>query len=186
MGHVDIDDPFFRVVLCHVQIRGLLRTATRRGFASDARSSDLGLEVDEWMRRQMTDLSWYFVCGRCEAKWFAPQPEVACPRCRQHCVSRERLVPPWSRLQVSSMPQTEPSMSSNVRSVNNRRAADDVTLITAQQLAGCLQVSKRSLWRLRTAGQLPEPVRLGSSALATLGHQGLARRQMPGRWGPRF
>jgi predicted DNA-binding transcriptional regulator AlpA len=33
-------------------------------------------------------------------------------------------------------------------------------LITADQLAVWLQVSVRSLWRLRSAGQIPPPVRL--------------------------
>jgi len=33
-------------------------------------------------------------------------------------------------------------------------------LITAEELAGLLQVSIRSLWRLRSAGQIPPPIRL--------------------------
>ncbi|MBX9787856.1 MAG: helix-turn-helix domain-containing protein [Pirellulales bacterium] len=33
-------------------------------------------------------------------------------------------------------------------------------LITADQLAAWLQVSVRSLWRLRSAGQIPPPLRL--------------------------
>jgi excisionase family DNA binding protein len=36
-------------------------------------------------------------------------------------------------------------------------------LITADQLAKWLQVSKRSLWRLRSAGEIPEPMRLGGA-----------------------
>lgn len=39
--------------------------------------------------------------------------------------------------------------------------ASDTTLITAEQLAGTLQVSKRTLWRMRSAGQLPRPLRIG-------------------------
>ena len=36
-------------------------------------------------------------------------------------------------------------------------------LITAAELAKLLQVSTRTLWRLRSAGQLPEAVRLGGA-----------------------
>ena len=36
-------------------------------------------------------------------------------------------------------------------------------LITARKLAQLLEVSTRTLWRLRSAGQLPEPMRLGGA-----------------------
>ena len=36
-------------------------------------------------------------------------------------------------------------------------------LITARKLAQLLEVSTRTLWRLRSAGQLPEPIRLGGA-----------------------
>ena len=36
-------------------------------------------------------------------------------------------------------------------------------LITATELAELLQVSKRTLWRLRSAGHLPQAVRLGGT-----------------------
>ena len=36
-------------------------------------------------------------------------------------------------------------------------------LITAGELAALLHVSVRSLWRLRSCGVIPEPVRLGNS-----------------------
>jgi len=36
-------------------------------------------------------------------------------------------------------------------------------LITADELARRLAISKRSLWRLRSAGCLPPPVRLGGA-----------------------
>lgn len=38
-----------------------------------------------------------------------------------------------------------------------------VLLISAEELAGMLAISTRSLWRLRSAGQLPRPVQLGGS-----------------------
>jgi predicted DNA-binding transcriptional regulator AlpA len=36
-------------------------------------------------------------------------------------------------------------------------------LVTARQLASMLQVSTRTLWRMRSAARLPAPVRLGGS-----------------------
>ena len=36
-------------------------------------------------------------------------------------------------------------------------------LITAADFAAMLKVSVRTLWRLRSAGQVPEPVRLGGA-----------------------
>ncbi len=36
-------------------------------------------------------------------------------------------------------------------------------LITAVEFAGMLKVSVRTLWRLRSAGQVPAPVRLGGA-----------------------
>jgi predicted DNA-binding transcriptional regulator AlpA len=36
-------------------------------------------------------------------------------------------------------------------------------LITAADFAGMLKVSVRTLWRLRSAGQIPEPLRLGGA-----------------------
>jgi excisionase family DNA binding protein len=36
-------------------------------------------------------------------------------------------------------------------------------LITARKLAQLLGVSTRTLWRLRSAGQLPKPMRLGGA-----------------------
>jgi excisionase family DNA binding protein len=41
--------------------------------------------------------------------------------------------------------------------------SSDPLLITAAELAKLLQVSTRTLWRLRSAGQLPEAVRLGGA-----------------------
>ena len=36
-------------------------------------------------------------------------------------------------------------------------------LISADELARRLAISKRSLWRLRSAGELPQPIRLGGA-----------------------
>jgi excisionase family DNA binding protein len=36
-------------------------------------------------------------------------------------------------------------------------------LIAADELARLMQISRRTLWRLRSAGELPEPVRLGGT-----------------------
>jgi prophage regulatory protein len=35
------------------------------------------------------------------------------------------------------------------------------SLITAKELAALLQVSTRTVWRLRKAGEIPEPLRIG-------------------------
>jgi hypothetical protein len=37
----------------------------------------------------------YFVCVRCEAKWFFARGSSACPRCSAMCESIEQLTPPW-------------------------------------------------------------------------------------------
>ena len=50
------------------------------------------------------------------------------------------------------MNHTEPDAKSN-----------DVHLLSAEKVASLLDISVRTLWRLRSAGQLPEPVRLGGS-----------------------
>ena len=41
--------------------------------------------------------------------------------------------------------------------------ASEPLLISAEQVASILNVSTRTLWRLLSAGKLPEPVRLGGS-----------------------
>jgi hypothetical protein len=46
---------------------------------------------------QRDETQWYFVCARCNAKWFAPTQRCKCPRCLQTTVSGERLLPPWRR-----------------------------------------------------------------------------------------
>jgi excisionase family DNA binding protein len=39
---------------------------------------------------------------------------------------------------------------------------DEGLLIPAEKVAEILGISKRTLWRLLSAGKLPEPIRLGS------------------------
>lgn len=41
--------------------------------------------------------------------------------------------------------------------------SDDPLLMTARELATLLRVSTRTLWRLRSAGALPQPVRFGGT-----------------------
>ena len=41
--------------------------------------------------------SWYYVCTRCDAKWFAKQESIDCPRCGLTIHSTVRLTPPWLR-----------------------------------------------------------------------------------------
>lgn len=40
--------------------------------------------------------------------------------------------------------------------------SDETRLIAADKVAELLGISKRTLWRLLSAGNIPEPVRLGS------------------------
>jgi predicted DNA-binding transcriptional regulator AlpA len=42
-------------------------------------------------------------------------------------------------------------------------SSETPALITAVDFAAMLKVSVRTLWRLRSAGQVPEPVRLGGA-----------------------
>lgn len=41
--------------------------------------------------------NYYFVCGICNAKWFAATPRAHCPRCDGRSFSGERQTPPWLR-----------------------------------------------------------------------------------------
>lgn len=42
-------------------------------------------------------------------------------------------------------------------------ASSEPLLITAQEFADLMQLSVRTLWRLSSAGQIPEPVRIGGA-----------------------
>lgn len=44
-----------------------------------------------------------------------------------------------------------------------QRNEDSAMLVSAEKLAELLDISIRTLWRLRAAGKLPAPVRLGGS-----------------------
>ena len=44
-----------------------------------------------------------------------------------------------------------------------REPTSEALLIQAEELAALLNVSERTLWRLLSAGKIPEPVRLGRS-----------------------
>jgi predicted DNA-binding transcriptional regulator AlpA len=49
---------------------------------------------------------------------------------------------------------------------NEERTASPETpllLLSAETLANCLQISLRTLWRMRSAGRLPPPIRLGGA-----------------------
>jgi excisionase family DNA binding protein len=39
--------------------------------------------------------------------------------------------------------------------------SSEAVLLTAAQLAAKLNISQRTLWRLRSAGKVPQPLRLG-------------------------
>jgi predicted DNA-binding transcriptional regulator AlpA len=48
-------------------------------------------------------------------------------------------------------------------STDNSLDKNDGLLISAEKLAQMLDISVRSLWRLRAGGKIPAPVRLGGS-----------------------
>ena len=45
----------------------------------------------------------------------------------------------------------------------NAQLRDSIQLLGVKELAGLLKVSVRSVWRLRSAGKLPEPIKIGRS-----------------------
>ena len=100
----------------------------------------------------MTLERFYFVCGQCEAKWFADRSDVCCPRCGRDATSTERLVPPWQPVPIR-----------NDASDCASKPVTSTLLMTFKQLAFELQLSKRALYRLRSQGDLPSPLRLGRS-----------------------
>lgn len=47
--------------------------------------------------KNVAETNFYFVCGECNAKWFAPVARARCPRCDKRALSGERQTPPWQR-----------------------------------------------------------------------------------------
>jgi predicted DNA-binding transcriptional regulator AlpA len=110
----------------------------------------------------MNPSSRYFVCDRCDAKWFAHLSQSSCPRCQQIMVSNEQLEPPWRKHSSDDSPPKRPAEALNrVRvSLKGIGVTPDTILVTVEQLATLLHVSKRSLWRFQAAGLIPAPVRI--------------------------
>jgi len=55
---------------------------------------------------RVPDLPTYFVCSRCNVKWFARKQAMPCPRCFLKNRSEVRLAPPWWRTTVSPPPSS--------------------------------------------------------------------------------
>ncbi len=55
------------------------------------------------------------------------------------------------------------SMRTMVHAAEVTTETSDSLLITATEVARLLNISKRTLWRLLSAGKLPPPVRLGNA-----------------------
>ncbi|MGI6414765.1 MAG: helix-turn-helix transcriptional regulator [Thermoguttaceae bacterium] len=55
------------------------------------------------------------------------------------------------------------SHSSNLRPLNAEGPQDEPALITAPELARMMRISVRTLWRLRSSGQLVEPIKVGGN-----------------------
>ncbi len=66
------------------------------------------------------------------------------------------------------MRATSEETNAQLRSVSADSGVSPL-LIGAEELAGLLQISTRSLWRLLSAGKVPQPVRLGRSVRWRLG-----------------
>lgn len=155
-------------MLRHVQARGIQHKSSGRSVACAPGIDRADLEMDEPMTS--TEITarararWYFVCDRCESKWFNAAPSSHCPRCGHAAVSSEQLVPPWQRKAGERREPAGNGRSCTCRSdsaANLKGPFEAMTvLITARQLAAWLKISKRSLYRMRSAGQLPEPIRL--------------------------
>ncbi|MCA9231911.1 MAG: helix-turn-helix domain-containing protein [Planctomycetales bacterium] len=69
------------------------------------------------------------------------------------------------------MPKEQPS-NSNGRRARKDEALDEVSsekfanaplMMTADELANTLQISKRQVWRLKAKGAIPKPVKIGTS-----------------------
>ena len=47
------------------------------------------------VRERLSEMRWYFVCERCNAKWFETIQVRRCPRCGVLVVAMEKLILPW-------------------------------------------------------------------------------------------
>lgn len=66
-------------------------------------------------------------------------------------------VPPDEAVPASALEGKIPMNQSSPDSENEN------LLITAKQVADLLQISPRSVWRMRSAGSMPTPIRLGAA-----------------------
>jgi len=46
------------------------------------------------MKTSTSEIDWYFVCTRCECKFFHGESSIDCPRCGRSLTSMEQLTPP--------------------------------------------------------------------------------------------
>lgn len=74
---------------------------------------------------------WYFVCERCNCKFFHREKTAACPRCGSSLASNEQLTPPW-------------------KSSQNRRC----NVLKISEVAQRLNCSIANVYALRDAGRL--------------------------------
>jgi len=65
---------------------------------------------------------YYYVCERCEAKYFSRRRVEPCPRCRRLLTSRETLTPPW---QTYRRPVADLSASSTPTPGEARREQEE-------------------------------------------------------------
>lgn len=49
----------------------------------------------------------YFVCTKCEAKFFKPYDSAVCPRCGNEVHSTEKLNPPWEEQHATAQRRAE-------------------------------------------------------------------------------
>jgi excisionase family DNA binding protein len=47
--------------------------------------------------------------------------------------------------------------------MHTEQATEPPLLVTSEEVARLMQISERTLWRLLSAGKVPEPVRIGRS-----------------------
>ena len=62
----------------------------------------------------------------------------------------------------TSLPARASAVGPSIASQSESTESEPL-LVTAKQVAKLMQMSTRSLWRLRSAGEIPEPLRIGRS-----------------------